>query len=450
MYSLLWKKVNRLIFTHEVDGVRNSVKYLLREADSNRTVWNQAVSSAHSLPHLAVNVDSRAEHGDKASGVPKPKVPVGHKIVTITRKEILDSRIVLMSLFKPKEFSRELTVSKYFWEYKCTQYRQFGLYCGYGLYEGLVGDRYLRLFRFLKVFNMLVLGMQGNPPSSKDLDVAQQTVEFFVSECMRLEAVSTKPGTVISVPYSLHLALHLVRYIRTLNVSYAKLSAFGYENFIMELIPKPLRTTNKLLEQIVNRQTRRDLYELNRNPDNTIMRDEEGNPSVGWGGWKGNSKIAGLPKCRLNDSGTIPVLEVGNISISTKFSDSWVLVCADPSDPRTFNNPLVFRAVEFVRAQEAENAMVDGHESSGVFMRGYFYLAKSDLYKEPFPSSLKYEYVFSNDQNLQLAEVPLEAILFKLYVYPRFASMGLDVLSREDLGNNFENVPEWIGTALRH
>jgi hypothetical protein len=50
-----------------------------------------------------------------------------------------------------------------------------------------------------------------------------------------------------------------------------------------------------------------------------------------------------------------------------------------------------------------------------------------------------------------LAELPIEAITFKMYVFPRFSSLPLKVLNGDDLGGpEFSNVPEWIGVAIRH
>ena len=262
-----------------------------------------------------------------------------------------------------------------------------------------------------------------------------------------------KQGEVISVPYCIHLALHIVRYVRTLNVSYSKLSAFGYENFLSELVPT-LRSTNCLLEQIVNRQQERDLYLLAKNPDGTFMRDENGKLVIGWGGWRGNSKITDADTFVLNDSKKHPVFEYKNISVSTRFADSWVLVCSDPHDPSTFENPLIFHCTHFVKggatSQEPAGNVHESKHLSSVYLRGYFYPEKHDLYSEPYPSSLKFEYVFSNKPNAQLAELPIESIMYKLYVYPRFSMLPLDVLTIKDLGEEFDKVPERIGVALRH
>jgi hypothetical protein len=379
-------------------------------------------------------------------------VPADLMVLSVPRSDILDSRLQFFSAayFRPCDLSRDLTSSAHFHEYKCTQMRQLGLYVGYGLYEGLISERHLRLIRYLKVFNMLLLGVRGEPPSSHDLDAAQAVVEFFVSEYMRLLALPLKEGEVISVPYCIHLALHIVRYVRNLNVSYAKLSAFGYENFLDELVPK-LRTTNNLLQQIVNRQERRDRFVLNRNPDDTIMRDEEGNPVFGWGGWKGNSKISDCNQFCFTEGGKYPAFKFKNISISTRFADSWVLVCSNPSDQSTFQNPHIFRCTQIVTAGAGRTLdYKSALDISNIFLRGYFYPSKRDLYTDPFPSSLKFEYAFSNTTSGQVAEIPVEAIMFKLYVYPRFSTLPLQILTRDHLGKDYQNVLEWIGVALRH
>jgi hypothetical protein len=437
MYQLLWKRVNRLLFEHEVLPQKKNIRLPLPAPDHP----SSAEAAAPVGKRLAAHQNSRS------SGVPK-RGPIRAQI-SLPKSKVLDSRLILVStFFRPCDFQRDLTVSAFFKEYKCSQFRQLGLYVGYGIYEGLVDERYLRLWRYLKAFNMLVLGMSGNPPSTADLDVAQVVIEYFVSEYMRLRAAPLKDGEVISVPYCLHLALHVVRYVRTLNVSFGKLSAFGYENFLRELVPA-LRTTNRLLEQLVNRQQRRDLYVLNRNADNTIMRDDEGRPLIGWGGWKGNSKIVNGRKFSLRDSGKFPIFQLNNLAISTKFADSWVLVCSNSEDPSTYANPLIFRCVEFVRGRSCLDEEDDSNPSD-IFVRGYFYPEKSDLYADPFQSSLKLEFCFKNEHTPQLAELPIESVLFKLYVYPRFSSMPVEVLTAKHLGEDFENVPEWIGVALRH
>ncbi len=432
MNHLLWKRTVTFISDAQIKPAR----------------YNVRVASATAEGDDSGNDDDN----DEVCGVPRRAVISADTLVT--RIQILDSLLELLGkVFVPTDFARPLTPSRLFGEYKCAQWRQLGLYVSVGLFEGLLDKAHLRLICFSKVFHLLFLGLCGAPPSEADLDVAHQTVEFFLSEFFRLKSAPLKKGEVISVPYCYHLALHIVRYVQNLGVSYNKLSAFGYENYICDLVPS-MRSTNKLLEQIVNCHRRRELYVLNCNSDETIMYDASGQPSYGWGGWSGNSKVRDATRFRLNTSKKVPSFEYKNISVSVKFADSWVLVCSNPDDKQTYSNPLVFRITKFVASGTAVS-LADGsrpdRDLSQISIQGYFYPRTKDLYSQPFPSSLKHEIVFENERALQLAELPIEAITFKMYVFPRFSSLPLKVLNGDDLGGpEFSNVPEWIGVAIRH
>lgn len=384
--------------------------------------------------------------------------PSRFAVFGVLRLDMFDARCaVLANHFTPSEFSRLLGESKDVNKWKCTQMRQFGLYCSDAVMEGLVSERCLVMVRYLRVFNMLLVGMRGCAPSTHDLDFAQKIIEYVVTEYMKLKHEQCKSDEIPSIPYCMHLALHIVRYVRELKVSYSQISAFAYENFIRDLLP-PVRSTNRMLEQIVNRHKRRELYVFNRDSSGNVLLGPDGKPSVGWGGWKGNYHVKdkSAPRFIIESKKGCVGFKFGKYFVGTNFADSWVLIGLNGTDTDPFSDPLIFRCVELVtpdncHSSDSEPAHPGSH--SGIFMQGYFYPEKQDRFTEPFPSSLKLEYLFSNKPSHALAQVPVELVVAKLYVYPSFCNLQesrMKSLTIADLGKNFGEVSQWVGISLRH
>ena len=131
--------------------------------------------------------------------------------------------MLLQKYFSPDEFARKLEVIEFInANWKAADYRQFGLYLSLSFLEGLVSSDCFWLLKHLKVFNMLLVGIGGRTPSNEDFKMAQKVIEVFVSLFIYLNAGK-------GVLYCVHLALHIVCYVRKLGCSYSRLSAFSYD-----------------------------------------------------------------------------------------------------------------------------------------------------------------------------------------------------------------------------
>jgi hypothetical protein len=77
------------------------------------------------------------------------------------------------------------------------------------------------------------------------------------------------------------------------------------------------------------------------------------------------------------------------------------------------------------------------------------YGKKESLFTTPADSRLKYVYAFSREIEQQCS-FPSSSIVAKLYVVPHFERFGMRKATEEMVGENFSNVKEWVGVALRH
>jgi hypothetical protein len=347
----------------------------------------------------------------------------------LRRKAILDSRIKMMDKLCPYEFDRRVETTDFLGTWKATTYRQFFLYLAYPLLEDLLDKDWLQLLRNFQYFMYLIGGADPNPVPEADLQFAQEIIEFWVTKYLHeTNGKGAKP--------SIHYILHAVQDCRFHQCHFDCLSAFKYEN-ALRYITGDIQSGNCKLEQLKNRMIEREKYVFNRTADGRIKRNAAGKLSMGRDALLHESyNCSQRTSLSFDQAKKKKILKLPDVQVSNILRDSFILV----NNLGSSRHPQIVRVIDF---------KIDTRNNGALSVQGHSYDKKEPLFETPADSRSKHVYVFSECQPQPFA-VSVSKIVGKLYAIPRFKVFGLKLADSEMLGNDFSNVEEWVGVALRH
>jgi hypothetical protein len=368
--------------------------------------------------------------------------------------EALDSRTALVSaVFAPKEFTRRMSVLSKCTSWKAVEARQFFLYLAYGIFAGILDKEGLVLISLLQCYMFLVCGTDPNPIAEENLVFAERIAELFIAKLIH----ARQRGVYITT----HGLLHIPRDCRFFNCHGERNSTLKFEN--KQRATKNMVTSGFCkLSQIRTRLIEKEKFVFYRDEEDRIIRNPSGEPAIG-------SEIRAWFNRRNKRRGDLSqgfVVRVGKRGVKEIRFDGFVLECGGFKDSFC----LVKEAesvYSIVRVTDVVEELFDESDGLGaklVYIRGVQYRNPRDLFMEPAPSTHHHVYLFSSPE-LDSAGPDIcwdiHQVVGKLYVFPHFPSIPvptrvllghekLDVRVLGDEASFFPNVPDWIGSLLRH
>lgn len=345
--------------------------------------------------------------------------------------DVLDSRLKVMEQLSPSEFARRVSGTSFLsTDWKATCYRQFFLYLAYPLLEDLLDEEQMKLLAHYQYFLYIVCGMSNSPIPDDELDFADAILDYFLPEIM----LATNGDA--SVP-AFHFLRHCTEDCRHHRCHLEQLSAFKYESAAMR-IKACLHSGNWKLEQLRNRLIEQCKYMLNRDADDLILRNDNGEVSMGWNANEAFEVKDKTVSFRGGKYKTVTVPGIGQIS--TAWRDSFVLLSRSDRSDRVSRLPRIFRVLDIAESTTTGELNLIGHVSSKI----------DPLFSAPRDSRTKHVYSYSQPI-LQMTAYPLSNLVGKLFPIPRFSKFASKKkVTIEDLGANLENVTEWVGILEQH
>lgn len=172
----------------------------------------------------------------------------GRRYVRLSTQMILEfsSRLESSRKHIPTEFARKPRALKYIDRWKATELRQFLLYTGPILGEGILSEDVLKHFRML----FCAIYILASPELSQTLcDYAGELLELFVASSPDFYG---KEFVVLNIHSLKHLASDVKRF-----GPLDAFSAFPFENHL-QLLKKKMRSPNKPLQQLFKRVNERE------------------------------------------------------------------------------------------------------------------------------------------------------------------------------------------------
>ena len=144
----------------------------------------------------------------------------------------------------PTEFARQPRGFEEVKKWKATKYRQFLLYTGYLVLQGVLSPESCSHFLCLSITFRILLENNGNIRRNF-LHYARDLLRYFVSKCRDLY------GSTFTV-YNVHNLVHVWQDVDSFSVSLDKISSFPFENYL-QVLKKVLRKLQNPLAQVVKR-----------------------------------------------------------------------------------------------------------------------------------------------------------------------------------------------------
>lgn len=188
-------------------------------------------------------------------------VKKGKFIVRLSSQMISEfsTRLEMFRKQIPSEFARKPRALKYIDRWKASELRQFLLYTGPILGEGILDDNVLKHFRLLSS-SIFIL---ASPDLSKNLcDYASQLIEKFVSSSPDFYGKEF-------IVQNVHSLTHLSNDVKRFGpLDY--FSAFPFENHL-QLLKKKMRSPNKPLQQLFKRVNEKQQLLVQKNKINQVV-----------------------------------------------------------------------------------------------------------------------------------------------------------------------------------
>ena len=153
----------------------------------------------------------------------------------------LDARLVAFAPSMPKEFARKPRATSELEHWKATEYRQFLLYTGHQVLEGLLADAHYMNFLSLSVACMILVCPDL---VQRHLWYAKQLMTYFV------ETAKDLYGPTFLV-YNVHMMMHVADDAARFG-SLDQCSGFPFENYLFKL-KRMVKSGKGVLNQMVNR-----------------------------------------------------------------------------------------------------------------------------------------------------------------------------------------------------
>lgn len=168
--------------------------------------------------------------------------------LSLTQKEQLNNKLLLMSPFIPKEFCRKPRIFQEFPRWKATEFRQLILYTSVVLFKDVIdNDLYEHIILLHGAYRLLLCPKN----CQKNLSCVKEILETFVHNFSFLYGEH-------KISYNVHNLLHLADCVEIFgNVD--SFSAYKFENF-MQTIKKDCRQPTNILQQINNRLEERSRF----------------------------------------------------------------------------------------------------------------------------------------------------------------------------------------------
>jgi hypothetical protein len=220
------------------------------------------------------------------------KGPVGPLNVRLPRKEIcnLSSKLLFLTSYVPLEFARKPRSLDEVHRWKATEFREFLLYSGFlvlnGILPGPLYDHFLLLFVAIRI----LMSSQLAVPYA---DYANTLLIKFVTDAETLYGKQ-------SLVYNVHSLIHLAADVKKLG-SLENFSAFIFENELGHL-KKLVRKPQNPIQQILNRLDEQTIY-----------------------GKQSPSKMTGLTTKSEHSRGPLLTSVVGSRQYKQLHSDRWTL-----------------------------------------------------------------------------------------------------------------------------